>query len=172
MKLDLRKLLAGEVDKIDIDYTLECSELPAFDDVTFEDNVKVSGSLTNNGGYMKLSLLSSLTYNSVCARCLKEISDSLNINFDKTVCEEGDLQNTDNDDYVEITDGTLDVDEALIEDIILNFPSKILCEDNCKGLCPKCGINLNLSSCSCVTKEIDPRLAPLLKFFDSDDSNK
>ena len=170
MKLDLRKLLAGEVDKIDIDYSLESSDLPSFDDVSFADNVNVSGTLKNNGGYMKLSLLSSLDYTSVCARCLKEIKDNLNINFEKTVCEEGDLQNEDNDDYVEITDGMLDVDEALIEDIILNFPSKILCDENCKGLCPKCGKDLNCDSCSCVTKEIDPRLAPLLKFFDNDDS--
>ncbi|MBE6606553.1 MAG: DUF177 domain-containing protein [Ruminococcaceae bacterium] len=170
MKLDLRKLLAGEVDKIDIDYSLESSDLPSFDDVSFADNVNVSGTLKNNGGYMKLSLLSSLDYTSVCARCLKEIKDNLNINFEKTVCEEGDLQNEDNDDYVEITDGMLDVDEALIEDIILNFPSKILCDENCKGLCPKCGKDLNCDSCSCVTKEIDPRLAPLLKIFDNDDS--
>ncbi len=170
MKLDLRRLLSGELDRIDIDYTLDSSVLPDFDDVKFSDNVNVSGAITNNGGYMKLTLLSSLNYKAICARCLKEISDVLNISFEKTVCEEGDLQNEDNDDYVEISDGMLDIDEALIEDIILNFPSKVLCNDDCKGLCPKCGIDLNTSSCKCVTKEIDPRLAPLLKFFDNDDS--
>ena len=91
--------------------------------------------------------------------------DTVNIDFEKTVCAEGDLQNTDNDDYVEIEDSMLDIDEALIEDMILNFPLKILCDEDCKGLCPKCGIDLNTGSCSCVTKEIDPRLAVLLKLF-------
>ena len=117
---------------------------------------------------MRLALLCSIDYDAVCARCLKDVRDSININFEKTVCEEGDLQNEENDDYVEICDGMLDIDEALIEDIILNFPLKVLCKEDCKGLCPKCGIDLNEGSCSCVTKEIDPRLAPLLKFFDND----
>ena len=171
MKLDVRKLLTGECECIPIDYTLDSSVLPEFDDVVFEPEVHVSGKLTNNGGYMRLALLCSIAYDSICARCLKPVSDTIHINFEKTVCEEGDLQNTDNDDYVEICEGMLDIDEALIEDMILNFPLKILCDEDCKGLCPKCGIDLNTGSCSCVTKEIDPRLAPLLKFFDNDDGN-
>ncbi|MBO7148513.1 MAG: DUF177 domain-containing protein [Clostridia bacterium] len=171
MKLDLRKLLSGETDRIEIDYTLDSSELPEFDDVTFENEVRVKGELTNNGGYMRLSLTSSISYDSICARCLKPVHDTVNIDFEKTVCAQGDLQNTDNDDYVEIEDGMLDIDEALIEDMILNFPLKILCDKDCKGLCPKCGIDLNTGSCSCVTKEIDPRLAVLLKFFDNDDGD-
>ncbi|MBQ7822197.1 MAG: DUF177 domain-containing protein [Clostridia bacterium] len=169
MKLDVRKLLTGECVRIPIDYTLESSALPVFDDVVFEPEVHVNGELTNNGGYMRLALLCSIAYDAICARCLKEVNDTININFEKTVCEEGDLQNTDNDDYVEINDGMLDIDEALIEDMILNFPLKIVCDENCMGLCPKCGKDLNSGSCSCVTKEIDPRLAPLLKFFDNDD---
>ena len=168
MKLDVRKMLSGECDRIPIDYTLDSSVLPEFDDVKFEPSVHVSGELTNNGGYMRLALLCSIDYDAVCARCLKDVRDSININFEKTVCEEGDLQNEENDDYVEICDGMRDIDEALIEDIILNFPLKVLCKEDCKGLCPKCGIDLNEGSCSCVTKEIDPRLAPLLKFFDND----
>ena len=169
MKLDVRRLLTGECEQIPIDYTLESSVLPGFDDVTFEKTIAIKGKLTNNGGYMRLSLTSSISYDSMCARCLKPVSDTFNVDFEKTVCAEGDLQNADNDDYVEIEDGMLDIDEALIEDMILNFPLKILCNENCKGLCPKCGVDLNTGSCSCVTKEIDPRLAPLLKFFDNDD---
>lgn len=169
MKLDLRRMLSGECDNIPISYTLDTSVLPEFDDVTYEPTAKVDGSLTNNGGYMRLALVCTIGYDAVCARCLKEVSNSITISFEKTVCEQGDLQNTENDDYVEICEGMLDVDEALIEDIILNFPLKILCREDCKGLCPKCGIDLNDSSCSCVLREIDPRLAPLLKFFDNDD---
>ncbi len=172
MKLDVRKLLTGECEQIDINYNLDSSALPEFDDVVFEPEVHVNGRLTNNGGYMRLSLVCSIAYDAVCARCLKPVSDVIDISFEKTVCEEGDLQNTENDDYVEIENGLLDIDEALIEDMILNFPLKILCDEDCKGLCPKCGIDLNAGICSCKTKEIDPRLAPLLKFFDNDDGDK
>lgn len=171
MKLDLRTMLSGECDTIPINYTLDTCVLPTFDDVTYEPEAHIEGKLTNNGGYMRLSLVCTINYEAVCARCLKNVSECIKIDFEKTVCEQGDLQNTDNDDYVEIEDGMLDVDEALIEDIILNFPYRILCSSECKGLCPKCGADLNLVSCGCVLKEIDPRLAPLLKFFDNDESD-
>ncbi len=171
MKLDVRPILSGETDRINIDYNLSSSDLPVINDVVFADNIHVTGEFKNTAGYMTLSLVCAIGYKSVCARCLKDLEGVLNVNFEKTVCEEGDLQNQENDDYIEITDCVIDVDEAIIEDIILNFPAKLLCVDDCKGLCPKCGVNLNTESCSCVTKEIDPRLAPLLKFFENNDNN-
>ena len=172
MELNVRKILSGEVNELDISYTLDKSVLPEYDDVKYTDDIKVKGKFTNNGGHMSLSLLCSLKYTANCARCLSYVDGEFSIDFYKTVCNEGELQNQDDDDYAEIHDGTLDIDEAIIESVIINFPTKILCSEECKGLCPKCGINLNTGSCTCVTKEIDPRLAPLLKFFDNDDSEK
>ena len=171
MKLDVRSILSGETDRISIDYTLSSDDLPKINDVEFADNIHVTGEFKNTAGYMTLSLVCAIGYKSVCARCLKELEGTLNVNFEKTVCEEGDLQNQENDDYIEISDCIIDVDEAIIEDIILNFPAKLLCVEDCKGLCPKCGADLNEKGCSCVTKEIDPRLAPLLKFFENNDNN-
>lgn len=172
MKLDVRKLLSGELNLIPVDYMLETSELPEYDDITYNPTVHVCGKLTNNAGYMRLNLVSALEYDTVCARCLKDIHKSLEVHFEKTVCAEGDIQDKENDDYIEIRDGMLDIDEALTEEIILEFPIRNLCDEACKGLCPKCGIDLNLGTCSCKTREIDPRLAPLLKFFDSDDGDE
>lgn len=171
MKLDVRPILSGETDRIEIDYTLSSAELPAINDVEFSDNIKVTGEFKNTAGYMTLTLVCAIEYRSVCARCLKELDGTLNVSFEKVVCEEGDLQNQENDDYIEICDSVIDVDEAIIEDIILNFPAKLLCRDDCKGICPKCGVDLNSVSCNCTTKEIDPRLAPLLKFFENNDNN-
>jgi uncharacterized protein len=48
----------------------------------------------------------------------------------------------------------------------LSIPLKVLCKDDCKGLCPRCGINLNDTSCSCDTTDTDPRWAPLSKLKD------
>ena len=67
----------------------------------------------------------------------------------------------DADDYVIVEDGFLDVDEQLLEMLTLEFPAKILCRDDCAGLCPQCGKNKNEGPCSCNDKETDPRLAPL-----------
>ncbi len=168
MKIDVRSILAGEVSSIPISYTLPQSELPEFDDVTYSGDVRVDGRLTDNAGYMCLKLACTLDYGTRCARCLEPVSCTLAVDFEKTVCREGELQDRTSDDYLELKDGMLDVDEALLEEVILNFPTRQLCREDCRGLCPKCGANLNFESCGCQKKEIDPRLAPLLKFFEND----
>ena len=55
----------------------------------------------------------------------------------------------------------LNLDELVHADVVLEFPSKFLCKDDCKGICQKCGINLNHEQCCCTDKPIDPRLAVL-----------
>lgn len=58
-------------------------------------------------------------------------------------------------------DDTLDTDELLLEQLILNIPMKPLCSGDCRGICPKCGTDLNIEQCGCGTDEIDPRLKVL-----------
>ena len=65
-----------------------------------------------------------------------------------------------------IEDMHFNLDPLVTEDIFLSLPTKILCSEDCKGLCPKCGVNLNLGKCSCK-KEIDPRLAALKELLDN-----
>lgn len=55
----------------------------------------------------------------------------------------------------------LDTDDLLKEHVLLNVPMKPLCSEECKGLCPKCGLDLNTAQCNCATSEIDSRLAVL-----------
>ncbi|WP_164001328.1 YceD family protein [Pyxidicoccus caerfyrddinensis] len=62
----------------------------------------------------------------------------------------------------EVFDGkTIDLDPIVREQLILALPLTIVCREDCKGLCPQCGINRNDATCSCETKPVDPRLAPL-----------
>ena len=58
----------------------------------------------------------------------------------------------------------IDLDQILFEQILLQIPMKVLCIENCKGLCPRCGTNLNISSCDCSVDQIDDRLAVLKNF--------
>lgn len=62
----------------------------------------------------------------------------------------------------------LDLDELIKEQILLSVQMKPLCKEDCKGLCPKCGIDLNTATCTCVQKEIDPRLEVLKKLLDKE----
>ena len=80
--------------------------------------------------------------------------------------DNNDLSNLSGDDYIEAPDYMLDTDALLRDDILLELPSKFLCKDSCKGLCPKCGKNLNMGRCGCPEKEPDPRLAALSKLLE------
>ena len=55
----------------------------------------------------------------------------------------------------------LDVDGLIYSEVVVNLPMKHLCKDDCEGICPKCGKDLNEGDCGCPAKEIDPRLQAL-----------
>ncbi len=173
MKLDLRPLLAGER-LLTFDY-----ELPLLADsedssgflsgVDFPSPMKVTGDITNTAGYMRMRLTMAADYVSACARCLALVSGRFTLNLEKTVAPRNLLGNLDEDkldEFAIIEDGFLDMDEQLREQLEMEFPIRFLCRDDCKGLCPKCGQNLNERQCNCVTKEMDPRLAPLQKILE------
>ncbi|MEG2118265.1 MAG: DUF177 domain-containing protein [Clostridia bacterium] len=94
-----------------------------------------------------------------CARCAELFDTTIDFSVEYPIAER--LENEETDDYVVLVDGKLDLDELCESSIILNMPSRFLCRDDCKGLCGKCGVNLNKTTCGCSKKEIDPRLAKL-----------
>ena len=63
----------------------------------------------------------------------------------------------------------LDVDKLLFGEALLNWPSRVLCREDCKGLCPVCGHNLNEGDCGCDRSQLDPRMANVLDVFRSVD---
>ncbi len=173
MVLDLTSIISGKVDTLDFEYDIDTdseeSALIPPDDVSFAPPVHVKGTVVNTAGYITLSLTAELEYDTHCARCLKDISGKFILNFNRTVANSGTLQDEDNDDYVIMKNGKLDIDRELVEELLLEFPSKLLCEEECAGLCPKCGKNLNFGPCDCPKKkEIDPRLAILQKLLEND----
>lgn len=103
-----------------------------------------------------------------CNRCLQNIKDELKFSFknayilaeDYTKQEEFELEK----EGLEISifeGGEIDLKRIAGEQIALALPTKILCQTNCKGLCEKCGANLNLINCKCKENEIDPRWSAL-----------
>ena len=173
MTLDMGPMLRGEADRIKIDYMLKPESVKGAE---FTDDAHVTGEITDDGGYMQMKLEATLPFRTVCARCLSPVEDEFRMEFVRTVADEGTLtdeQLEDNvDEYVVIQHGKLDVDEELREDLILEFPMRILCSEDCPGLCPKCGKPLKDGDCGCPTVEIDPRLAVLKNWKPgSDDEN-
>ena len=173
MVVDVAPLLRGEVKKIDIDYILLTEQI---DGVSFED-AHVVGVLTDNSGYMRLKLQATLFYHGECARCLAPVDGVFSLDFERTVAAEGTIDEERleelEDEYVMLQGHELSVDDALLEELALSFPTRLLCSEDCEGLCPKCGKPKREGDCGCPTKEIDPRLAVLANFFnDSEEEDK
>ena len=64
-----------------------------------------------------------------------------------------------------MTGSNLDVDRLIYDEILVNWPMKVLCREDCKGICRKCGTNLNYKPCSCDRTEPDPRMAAIQDVF-------
>ena len=172
MKLDLRPLLAGDR-LLEFDYELPL-DIDSEDTasylfgVGFPSPMKVKGEITNTAGYMRMTLTTSVEYVAQCARCLAEVRGDFSLDLEKTVAPRnllGDLDENKLDEFAIIEDGFLDIDEQLREQLEMEFPMRFLCREDCKGLCPKCGKNLNEGECDCDHTEIDPRLEPLRKLL-------
>ena len=169
MRIDMKPILNGETNSIVIDYEFVLPQEYVSDDIKMDKPVKVDGAVSAYSGYMELKLHAVIDYEVDCARCLEPVKDVIVIDFIRSVAAEGTLVNEDNDDYVIIRDGVMDIAVPLIEQISMELPSRQLCDEDCKGLCPKCGKNLNEGECGCVTKEIDPRLAILQQYLDKNE---
>ena len=173
MKLDLRPLLAGDR-LLTFDYELSLNIDPEDTSsflygVSFPSPMKVKGEITNTAGYMRIELFASVDYSSECARCLAPVSGDFTLSLEKTVAPRSLLVGLDEDkldDYAIIEDGFLDIDEQLLAQLEMEFPIRFLCREDCKGLCQRCGKNLNEGKCGCPEKEIDPRMAPLQKLLE------
>ena len=167
MVIDLNPMLRGEISTIDIDFVLTPEII---EDVTFEGGARVWGKITNNAGYMRLTLKAELPYVGECARCLDAVRGVFSLDFERTVVTEGMVSEEkleeSVDEYIVLDDGRLELDDPVREELLIDFPKKLLCSDDCEGLCPKCGKPKREGDCGCVTKEIDPRLAVLKKLLD------
>ena len=95
-----------------------------------------------------------------CDRCLADVAYTFDLSFVSKVAAP-DFAGTDMDDYeLDFMEGYhLNVDELINNEILLNWPMKILCWEDCKGICKVCGKNLNDGACGCDDFVPDPRMA-------------
>ncbi len=127
---------------------------------------KVSSEILVNGS---LSALVEMQ----CSRCLNNFTNNTDININVVYHPVEELKGEDRheikDDELDTDfyrDAQLDISELLKEQLILSLPMKPLCSESCKGICFRCGKNLNIDSCECRQEEPDPRLAKLKKLLD------
>lgn len=166
MRIDLTNLFNGSNEVISIDFTLDLNELEYSGYNPIKDGATVKGSIYAKAGVVYLDCSVGFDFNGICDRCAEDITKHFSFKLDKILVSEM-ANDTDFDDYIVVENGMLDLDELIEEEITLFLPAKMLCSEDCKGLCMTCGKNLNFGKCNCK-KEVDPRMAALLQLLDEE----
>ncbi|MDO5416024.1 MAG: DUF177 domain-containing protein [Lachnospiraceae bacterium] len=102
-----------------------------------------------------------------CDRCLELVK----VPFELSIEEELDMNQSDEervealDEQPYISGYYLDVDQLVGNELMLNLPMKVLCREDCKGICNQCGQNLNHGTCSCDSSVPDPRMSVIQDIF-------
>lgn len=124
--------------------------------------------ITNIGNkVLELSGEGSITVEIPCGRCLKpvttEVSFQIERKLDMKLTDEERREDLDECTYLNGTD--LNVDQLIYLEVLMNWPLRVLCKENCKGICSQCGTNLNTGSCNCADQPKDPRMAAISDIF-------
>ncbi len=161
MYIDIGSLLSGEKNELDFSFSLPAEgfgDLGA--DIENLSDGGVEGKIRSIGGCLFLTASVTVSYDTVCGRCLVPLSKTFTAELERTV-------GGDDEDSIPIANAKVEPDEVLYEQVILTFPPKHICSEDCLGLCPDCGQDLNKGKCSCK-KETDPRWSALLELLEDD----
>lgn len=149
MKVQLREIFQIEGKHLPVEFEIPMEELSHIHGYTFGAPVSVSGEFSNRAGIVTLRYIVSCTLDVVCDRCLKSLKRDYSYDFTHTVVpslqSEGDVFDT----YLVAEHDSLDMNETAISDLLLMLPTKMLCRDDCRGLCDICGCDLNEGTCDC-----------------------
>ena len=167
MLINLSKLISGDLPSITEQVTIEM-ETFASDVGVFPIKDKKEFSLKVSKIGKEKFLIEGETAVIVeipCDRCLTpvlvEVPLVIHREYDQNATEE------ELDDEELIVGYNLDTEQLMYCEILVNWPMKTLCTEACKGICKKCGANLNHSSCTCDTVELDPRMAKIRDIFNN-----
>ena len=161
MRCSVKDLLKNDGEITEVGGTLEYDVLENNgDEIYFVEPISFSGELKNENGEIFASGDIEFEYKVRCHRCGEEI-----IRSEKIAVNEIFSRDSSEEKYLLVGE-TLDLENMIIDNIRLNLPVKFLCNEECKGFCAKCGVNLNNEQCNCKEEKVDSRfeiLTTLLK---------
>ncbi|MBQ3404479.1 MAG: DUF177 domain-containing protein [Oscillospiraceae bacterium] len=164
MRLDLREVINIPGAQADFDF------MPEMNDMEFEGISSVIepfhavGTVKNKAGVLELDALVTARFRCVCARCLTEFEHPFKLDVRAVLAE--DVQDEYESDIYTLEGDYIDLDEVIITSIVLNIEQRYLCSEDCRGLCGRCGKNLNDGPCDCGVEK-DPRLAVLEQLLEN-----
>lgn len=159
MIIDLKRIFVNENSALPVEYSLDLSETEHSGNFPLKKPAKLKGTISNKAGLIRFVAEINYVYDAPCDRCGVQAQESVTIKIDKSLATS--IEGEDSDTILLVPDMKLDIDEFLYTEVVVSLPLKHLCDKNCKGICLKCGKNLNEGECNCDFREIDPRLQAL-----------
>ena len=166
MRLDLRKIIHVPGASVPYDFQLDLTHLDFFGARPITRPIQVRGQVTNRGGALVLEGAATTVLDLTCDRCCKAYQAEKSVPLDSLLATE--LEDEDSEDEIILLEGgAVDLDEVATTAFVLGMDTKNLCSEDCKGLCSRCGADLNLGPCTCKS-DVDPRLAALAQLLDDE----
>jgi len=158
MRLDLREIINIPGGRVSFEYEPDLSGLEIGSVAEVLPGAHVKGTIENHAGVLQLEALLEVRVINVCSRCLKEVECPDSVSIHAVLIDSN--EESDDPDFFNLDGNFTDVDEIVVNAFILNADEQFFCAEDCKGLCPGCGTDLNVGPCQC-REVIDPRLAVL-----------
>ena len=165
MLLGLSKIMDTPGAVVPFSTSVDLSDLQYGNSYPVTEPVTAEGQVRNTAGVLVMTGSIQTTIHGTCDRCATEFDRE--IQFPQDVVLVTELANEENEDeWVFPLEGdSADLDDIVRTVFVLNLDSKLLCKEDCQGLCCRCGKNLNDGPCSCQ-KELDPRFAALKQLLE------
>ena len=165
MQLELRDIVHCPGATLDFSENVDLSDLCYGTSYPVSEPVHAEGTVRNTADVLMMKGMITTRIHGVCDRCAGDFTREVETPIDVVLVEE--LSNEDSEDewVFPLEAGTADLDDIVRTVFVLNLDSKLLCSEDCKGICYRCGKNLNEGPCGCQ-KEIDPRFAALRQLLE------
>lgn len=160
MLLGLSKIIDNPGASVPFQASVDLSDLRYGITNPVDEAVIASGTVRNTAGVLMMTGSLQTTIHGICDRCASEFTREIQFPIDVILVTELASEEDEDERVFPLVGDSADLDDIVRTVFVLNLDSQLLCKPDCKGLCFRCGKNLNLGKCDCK-KELDPRFAAL-----------
>ncbi len=167
MLLELGKIIECPGESVAFSDVVDLSDLKYGNSFPVSEPVTADGTVRNTAGVLEMKGRIKTCIHGVCDRCAEPFSRDMDIPLDVVLVTELADEGNEDERVFPLTGNCADLEEIIRTVFVLNMDAKLLCSDDCKGLCCRCGKNLNEGPCDCQA-EPDPRFAALRQLLIKD----
>ena len=167
MRLELSSIIDRPGESVSYSASVDLSDLLYGTSYPVSEPVLASGTVRNTAGVLVMTGMITTCIHGVCDRCAADFDRQVEIPIHAVLVKE--LANEENEDewVFPLEADTADLVDIVRTIFVLEMETKLLCNDDCAGLCCRCGKNLNEGPCNCQ-KELDPRFAALRQLLNKE----